>query len=219
MKNLLKKLFIASFDKEVEDPLEDVEAKKIAFEGIFEIIIVSDNHGAKDGLVKVHQHHAGANCFLHCGDSNLEPDDEVMRPFLTIKGNTDYLENYPDDDYLQLPIGERIWMVHGHDHGVRRGIDMLVRFARLAAITQGVRPIHIVVYGHTHKVDVQMQNEVLVINPGSITQPRDGKRCTYARLQITSHAYEIQILDVSDHKVIKEFQFPREYSLYDQDQS
>jgi len=218
MKKLLEKLFDSNVDKETEEPVGAVEDKRVAFDGIIEIIIVSDNHSARDGLAKVLEHHAGADYFLHCGDSNLPPSDEVMKSFVTVKGNTDFREDYQDNEYVELLIGEWIWITHGHRYSVGRGIDALVKVAALTTSMAEFPSMNVVLYGHTHVVEVEMQKGILVINPGSISRPRDGIRRTYARLQITTDCYDIQIFDVADHSVIKEFQFPREYSLPNQDQ-
>lgn len=169
-----------------------------------EIIIVSDNHLEKSRLEEVLKRHPDADHFLHCGDSNLAPDLSVMQPFVTVKGNTDFLLNYNDHEWVKLVTGETIWLTHGHRFSVTFNTDELIENAQIMA------PIpEIVLYGHTHKVDVKMQKGILVINPGSITSPRDGIHRTYARLQVTPELYDIQIFDVKDHQVIKAFQFPR----------
>jgi len=180
--------------------------EKTVREEALEIIIVSDNHSEKNGLVKVLAHHTSADYFLHCGDSNLEADLDLMRPFITVRGNTDFWQDYPNDEKIKLATGEQIWMTHGHRFSVNGGTDKLLMKAKKMS-----RIPAIILYGHTHKVDVNMQEDILIINPGSIALPRDGYRCTYARLRITPGCYEVQILDISDHVPIKEFQFPRSH--------
>jgi len=169
-----------------------------------EIIIVSDNHSEKSGLEKVLEHHADANYFLHCGDSNLQPKLDLIKPFITVKGNTDFWQEYQNDEIIELTTGEKIWMTHGHRFSVNSGTDKLVKYAEIMNPSPTI-----ILYGHTHKVDVKMQNGILLINPGSIAFPRDGIRRTYAKLLVTSEYYDIQILDIQDHGCIKDFQFLR----------
>ena len=169
-----------------------------------EIIIVSDNHLDKSRLAKVLKHHSDADHFLHCGDSNLAPSLAVMQPFVTVKGNTDFMLGYNEHEFVKLATGETIWVTHGHRFSVEFNTDELI------ASAEGMEPSPaIILYGHTHKVDVTMEKDILIINPGSITSPRDGVHRTYARLQVTPKAYDIQIFDVKGHRIIKEFQFPR----------
>ena len=213
MKKILEKLFDLDDDKEAGANVCDVSTRKEELSGeVSEIIIVSDNHRTKKGIVKILTHYANADCFLHCGDSNLEPDNDVMRPFITVRGNTDYQQGYGEDEFVELMSGERIWITHGHRYAVNSGTEDLVRSAKsgLTATKIEIPPVDIILYGHTHRVDVKMQEGILVINPGSIARPRDGVNRTYARLLITDGCYDVQILDINDHSVLKELRFPRE---------
>lgn len=169
------------------------------------IIIVSDNHMKTDGLKKVLEYHADeADYFLHCGDSNLNHDHEMMKSFITVKGNTDCIQKYQVEEEVRLANGELIWIVHGHAHQVARGVDALLQSAKMSESVPSI-----ILYGHTHMIDVQMIDGCLIINPGSISVPRDGIICTYAKLVVMPESYDVTILDVKDHSVVKEFQFPR----------
>lgn len=194
-----------------EKPLVETPPRRGYRENIdpnnMKIIIVSDNHMRTEGLENVlSQHRHDTDYFLHCGDSNLEHDHELMKAFITVKGNTDYVHRYLYDETVKLPNGELIWITHGHNHYVNQGVDILVDFA--PAMSRSQCP-SIILYGHTHKVDVQRREDLLIINPGSISSPRDGIIRTYAKLMITPEAYEVTILDIKDHSVVKEFQFPK----------
>ena len=212
MKELLMRVSSVIDEKKAEVPLQEVEKE----EGLnvvkdLEIIIVSDNHRVKKGLEKVLERYTDADCFLHCGDSNLDRSTDVMRPFVTVRGNTDYQQGYAEDEFVELESGVKIWVTHGHRYSVNNGTADLVKSAKneCSATMVEIPPIDIIAYGHTHKVDVKMQDGFLVINPGSIAKPRDGSQRTYGRLLIKSDCYEVQIFDVSDHSIIKEFLFPR----------
>ena len=198
MKKPLEKFFNLNTD---EKSIENIEPVK---DGSLEIIIVSDNHLEKSGLAKVLKYHAGADYFLHCGDSNLQPNLDLMKSFITVRGNTDFLLDYENDEVIELATGEKVWMTHGHRFSVGFGTDHLLTQAELMNPSPAI-----ILYGHTHKVDVKMQKGILIINPGSIAFPRDGTHRTYAKLQIIPERYHIQILNIRNHKVVKEFQFPR----------
>ncbi|MCL2559242.1 MAG: YfcE family phosphodiesterase [Turicibacter sp.] len=219
MKKLLKKLFgpienenetEQAHDESLEQAREeDGKVTPGARENMdpdhIKIIIVSDNHIKKNGLISVVEKYTGeVDYFLHCGDSNLEHDDPVMVPFITVMGNTDFRQKYRDVEQVNLPNGEQIWINHGDRYQVRAGVDVLVEIATLF----GGKP-SIILYGHTHVMDVQMFEGRLVINPGSIELPRDGGIRKYAKLEITKEAYQVTILNAEDHSVVKEFEFQK----------
>ena len=207
MKRFFEKMKSRSESAEERQSLKKIPTEKGPRENTdptnIKMIIVSDNHMKTDGLKKVLAHHAEeTDYFLHCGDSNLDPDHNMMKPFITVKGNTDFMQNYQDEEEVRLPNGALIWITHGHKHQVDRGVDMLLRYANI------LEPFpSIILYGHTHIKDVKMLGDCLIINPGSISTPRDGIIRTYVKLVMTPDAYRVTILDVADHSVVKEFQF------------
>ena len=184
-------------------------------EGVFEIIIVSDNHGQTRYLSDMVNYHDEADYYLHCGDSNLDPESMEMKPFIAVKGNTDYVENYKLHEHVKLPTGEKIWITHGHREAVGFYPEKIVD---LAAEFPLEKMPQIILYGHLHKVDVRMHRGHLIINPGSISEPRDGVIKTYAKLIVSKLAYQIEIYHAQSHEVIKEFQFLRESPLADLNQ-
>jgi len=220
MKKWLEKLFGTFFPPVEEEPVDPVIKQKedfLAFDGKLEVIIVSDNHEAKEGLQDVLHQHPNADYYFHCGDSNLSSDLDLMKPFITVSGNTDYDYDYHDNEWCVLSSGDRIWMTHGHAYSVNRSTEGLVESAipdaeLVIPIKYRTARTSIILYGHTHLVDVKMEKGLLIINPGSIALPRGGTFIrSYARLEITPEVYKIQIKNAKDHTIVEEFQFPREW--------
>lgn len=49
------------------------------------------------------------------------------------------------------------------------------------------RGVDVVIFGHTHRPFVEIGDDLIVLNPGSISYPRqDGKECTYIIMEIDS---------------------------------
>lgn len=68
-------------------------------------------------------------------------------------------------------------MTHGHTYGVSGGTDGIVEAAR-------ARGCEAVLFGHTHYPEIEMQEGILVINPGSLTFPRQrGRKFSYAVME------------------------------------
>ena len=59
------------------------------------VLVVSDSHGLTKELEDLRARHLNdVELMIHCGDSEMMPDDKVMNGYLTVKGNCDF-GNYP----------------------------------------------------------------------------------------------------------------------------
>lgn len=132
---------------------------------IRKILVVSDTHGRRDTLQRCINISAPFDMIIHCGDGVKDirgadiPDDAVV---LAVAGNTDSYSS-PDEDTLILErINSRhVMITHGHLHNVKSGLDTISRYAdNLKA--------DIVIFGHTHKWFLRMNNPVL-FNPGDLS--------------------------------------------------
>ena len=153
------------------------------------ILVVSDTHGRADGFKKAVEREHPDQVF-HLGDilGQKELFEEISNvPVYAVKGNCDsFLSDLPDD--LCIDIGRhRAFLVHGHRHDVRYSPETLVSAAK-------TEMADVALYGHTHIPDhIPSYKGVTVVNPGSLTQPRQpsGQR-TYA-LIIVDDAGEIKV--------------------------
>ena len=134
-------------------------------------LVVSDNHGDRDVLVDiVSTWEKKVDGIFHCGDSELSSADPIWQGVENVIGNVDYDNGFPDEVVTQVN-GVTIFMVHGHRHSVNYRLDDLVEDAKRHGAS-------IALYGHTHRLDAQIQDGVLCINPGSISVPRGTYRDT-----------------------------------------
>ncbi|MDE7424130.1 MAG: metallophosphoesterase [Lachnospiraceae bacterium] len=143
------------------------------------IMIVSDTHGNNRYLNKAIEEAGAFDLFLHLGD--LEGSEHFIDAFVQSKkemiaGNNDYYVDYPNEKIIEV-AGYRIWMTHGHRYQVYTGVS----FLRDAAIKKGV---DIVLFGHIHQPYLE-QEDLIILNPGSISLPRQSDRIpTYAIMEI-----------------------------------
>ena len=105
-----------------------------------------------------------------------EYGEALELPLLAVRGNCDFSGENPETRVVTAG-NVRIFMAHGHDLGVRGTREVLVRLAR----ENGCR---IALYGHTHKGDTHYEEGIYVMNPGSPSQPRDG-RASYGIIDLT----------------------------------
>lgn len=142
------------------------------------ILIVSDSHGLEEELSEIKARHQ-VDYRIHCGDSELDMDHETLEGFYKVGGNTDSDPRYPNELVMEID-GLRFLIVHGHLHQVNQGLQALsFRAEEVGA--------DIICYGHTHIAGAIMNQNQLLINPGSIRQSRGKiKEKTYAILKWTS---------------------------------
>ena len=129
------------------------------------ILVVSDNHGDQQILFDIIDKYAHqVDLMVHCGDSELSPEQPPMTSFKAVRGNNDYGLDYPQQ--LSLTNGnERVLVVHGDRDQVNYSMTPLL----LKGQAEGAS---LVCYGHTHQLAVSEDGGILFINPGSISLPR-----------------------------------------------
>ena len=78
-------------------------------------------------------------------------------PLYRVAGNCDYER----DDVKECKLGgKRFLLCHGHQYGVKTGLERLW--------TEGLRrQVDVVLFGHTHRQYAETRNGILYLNPGS----------------------------------------------------
>ena len=145
------------------------------------VLIVSDTHGREQNLAEALEQTGPIDQLIHLGD--VEGGAEHIRelagdaPAAIIAGNNDFFCDLPNERIFTLG-GHRIFMTYGHGYFVHSGTLYLKREARK-------KGADIVMFGHTHKPYMEEDNELLVLNPGSLSLPRqEGHRPTYIVMEI-----------------------------------
>ena len=143
------------------------------------ILIVSDTHKRNDNYFEVVQMHR-PDMVIHCGDaegSEYALSESADCPVQIVLGNNDFFSELPRD--LELNVGPyKVWVTHGHSYYVSMGNEMIKR----EAVARGA---DIVMYGHTHRPVIDRDDDVIAINPGSLSFPRqDGRRPSYIIMEI-----------------------------------
>ena len=136
------------------------------------ILVISDTHGLVLPLKEIFEKHTDVTAIFHCGDSELMNFDPILKKVHIVRGNCDYDRTLPNE--LFIKIGQhKIYMTHGHMHGVKSSLDQLQERAKEMGA-------EIALYGHSHIAKANMMDDVLMVNPGSLAYPRSRKEKTYA---------------------------------------
>ena len=147
-------------------------------------LIFSDNHGINIYLKEVlDQIGTDFDGVVQLGDcQNAETEQEIRNiftcPVYMVAGNCDYFSSLPPVKIVEF--GKyRIMLTHGHHYFVSVGPQDLLEDAK-------AHGCNVVIYGHTHRPLMDgTDEEVLVLNPGSISFPRqEGKKPSYMVMEI-----------------------------------
>ncbi len=144
------------------------------------ILIVSDTHGDEDNLIKALEKEQSLDLLIHCGDvtgAEYEIEQYAGCKSVFVAGNNDFFSRIPREVELDIE-GVSVWVTHGHNYYVSTNPEYIKKEARL-------RGVDIVMYGHTHRPIVDEEEDLITVNPGSLTYPRQEGRCpSYAVLEV-----------------------------------
>lgn len=144
------------------------------------ILIISDSHGRLTNVSDVLEKVKPIDLLIHLGD--VEGDEEVIPllaecPVEMVAGNNDYFSTCEREKIIM--IGQyKVLLTHGHKYGVYFGTEKLKDVARK-------NNIDIVMYGHTHCPTIERKEDVVILNPGSISYPRqEGRKPSYIIMEL-----------------------------------
>ena len=144
------------------------------------ILVVSDTHGRDGNLERAVLREQPFDMLIHCGDvEGREFFIEALAecPCTIISGNNDFFSDLPREDERSI-AGHRILISHGHYYGVS------MDFSRIVDEAQS-RNCDCVCFGHIHRPVLEEIDGVLVLNPGSLSFPRQrNRKPSYAVLNI-----------------------------------
>lgn len=155
------------------------------------MIVCSDSHNNYFALEAALQAHPEAELLLHLGDGEREFDDLAaaypQRRMVFVRGNCDW--SSPEKPLRLLMVGgRRILMTHGHLFGVKQDVSRLLEQARQSKA-------ELCCFGHTHTSLSSIQNGIHLLNPGSLTHPRNGPP-TYGLVELTEQGISARIISL-----------------------
>lgn len=135
------------------------------------ILVVSDSHKLNVGIQKIVMNEGPFDRVIHLGDSCVfesEVREIVKCPVDIIAGNCDTMSYFPKEKVIE--IGKhKILLVHGHNHGVKYGYERLIHYGL-------EKEVDTVMFGHIHTPVMMEMPGMTLVNPGSISLPRQASR-------------------------------------------
>ena len=168
------------------------------------VLILSDIHGGYDNLLKVLENEKDFDLMLILGDilsgysyicsEVADLLNNYNTKIISVRGNCDnsHLEllNFScDNPYILTSIDNKlVFMTHGHLYDIHNiPID----------------DYDIYIQGHTHIPKMEIVNDKLYLNPGSITLPRGMSNKSYIVYQ--DHIFYLK--DLNKNEIIKKIYF------------
>lgn len=135
------------------------------------LLVFSDTHGHLDSARNVLERIGDKiDAVAHLGDHDADAEELMGEfshiPFHFVAGNNDYGLDTPSKKMVHMG-GKNILLTHGHKQRVYWGMDTLCYWAE----EQGADAV---LFGHTHRPFYDDEGRVMILNPGSISLPRNG---------------------------------------------
>ena len=144
------------------------------------VLIVSDTHRHDRNLEEVLRRVSPIDCLIHLGDA--EGSENHIRqianaPVHIVSGNNDFFCDLPREEEFML--GKyKVLITHGHYYYVSLDLQELHRQAY-------ARGVDIVMFGHTHRPFYEVRGGVTILNPGSLSYPRqDGRKPSFMIMEL-----------------------------------
>ena len=146
------------------------------------ILVVSDTHRKDDNLKLVLSEECPLDMLIHRGDA--EGSEHFIPDWVNpecrmemVLGNNDFFSRLDREREIDI-AGHKAFITHGHYYGVSMGPEGLVDEAKS-------RGCDIAMYGHTHRPFLDVIDGVTVLNPGSLSYPRqEGRRPSYMIIHV-----------------------------------
>lgn len=178
------------------------------------ILVLSDTHGAMRKSFEIVQklkEDENIDLMIHLGDlvhDGREIGERFNIPSIIVRGNNDFnckvstldfnggekfIEKEDEDAWYKVVNTDagKILISHGH----REKVDLTLNNIIYKAEEHGCIGV---CFGHTHTAINENIGDMLILNPGSLSLPRDSKQGSYAILEATERGIKGKIHRVKD---------------------
>lgn len=144
------------------------------------ILIVSDTHGRHHALDCALRETGEIDMFIHLGD--VEDGEDYLEAVVDcekhiVRGNNDFFSDLPREE--EFEIGPyHAFITHGHYYYVSMDIERIM-------VEGKSRGADLVMFGHTHRPFFLQKDGMTILNPGSLSFPRqEGRKGSYMVMEL-----------------------------------
>lgn len=157
------------------------------------LFVVSDTHGMIQSTRKVLKNIKNIDYIIHLGDYYRDAillSNEFGIPTEFVYGNCDFGDKDKYEKILEF-YGKKILLTHGNRYYVKYDSNIIQEKAKELGVDA-------VFFGHTHVPYIKKSKDLLVLNPGSPSMPRDGAFRTVSIVSIDKDFIVPQIINVDE---------------------
>lgn len=140
---------------------------------------MSDCHGRISPVRRALENEPEAGNVFYLGDGSRQvqelSEEYKHKSFYIVRGNCDPFCDLPESGIADVG-GKRIFYTHGHRYGVKYDLGTL-------SVTAKEAHADIALFGHTHISCIVYDDGLYLVNPGSVSEGRDGRQ-SYAVIDI-----------------------------------
>lgn len=151
---------------------------------MYKILVISDTHRKISHVIDLIDRITDLNHIIHLGDVVEDAEDLKALynvPIDYVAGNCDFYNVDAPQSKRVVICGKSFYLTHGHREHVKSTLGNLAYIA-------DAEKVDVVLFGHTHQPVLVYHNESIILNPGSISEPRNSKFPSYAIIQIDAEA-------------------------------
>lgn len=152
---------------------------------------LADTHGKTEPVVK-QLIQRKLDALLFAGDfyhDGLRIARALKTKYYGVKGNCDSPSSPVANEEVVEIMDKKIFLVHGHQYGVKQSINRLYYRAQELGVDA-------VVYGHTHIPHLENTGDLWLINPGSASRPRLNTNGSYVLIEIDTGIFEPRLINL-----------------------
>jgi hypothetical protein len=147
---------------------------------MYKILVISDTHHHIGNVIDLIGRISDLNHILHLGDLVADAMDIKAIcdvPVHYVSGNCDSYHPDVRDTVIVEIKKKKFLLTHGHRYHVKSSLAHLEKIAE-------DHHVDVALFGHTHMSYLGYDNDILIMNPGSISQPRNSKNPSYGIIEI-----------------------------------
>ncbi|MGB9809200.1 MAG: metallophosphoesterase [Caldanaerobacter sp.] len=162
------------------------------------VAVISDTHGMLTLVRKKLKELKGIDYIFHLGDhagDGIELAKEFNISLEYVKGNCDFPTKDEIDKIVEVE-GKKILLTHGHRYYVKYEYDTILERGKELGVDA-------IFFGHTHVPMISKHENILLLNPGSPSLPREGSKKTIALVTIDKTGIFPRLLNLEELSILR----------------